>query len=386
MKPLAPAFLLLWAGILTGCAQAERSFRIVTVTDLSGPQSEYGQGIRTAAALALEDQQAALLGAGWRVELSSLDASGSAQELASAVSRLAAQADTLCAVVHTAGGGNIDIAGIFHSAGIPTVLPAETAPVPAGNPLPEILWLSPDDRAHGAADAEWAADGGSSGVFLVLDSGDHAQAIGEGFLGRARDLGVSVTEIHFSPSEKISARLSSADSARPQWIYYSGSLDAVPSILGDLESAGYRGALFIAESEAEDSLPRIAVSGGIRLYFSPAAADSENFSRSAGFAEKYRQAYAAESPPLAALGYDAATFCLRALAGRKASDPRRISPRADILSDWRSGAEWKGVAGEYSADRQRLCPPPVFLLSKETGADWIPAPRTEGTEAGPAGC
>jgi branched-chain amino acid transport system substrate-binding protein len=385
MKLRAPAFLLLWAGLLAGCGQAERSFRIVTVTDLSGPQAADGQGIRLAAALALEDQQAALRAAGWRIELASFDASGSAPEAASAVSRLAAEADTLCAVVHTAGGRNLDIAGIFHSAGVPTVLPAETAPVPAGTPLPEILWMSPDGRSHGAGDAEWIAGGGSSTVFLVLDSGEQAQAIGEGFLERARELGLPVSEFSLSPSQKISARLPAADSARPRWIYYAGSLAAAPAILEDLAGAGYHGALFIAESRAEESLPRLAVPGGIHVYFSPAAIDTETFSRPAGFAEKYRDAYAAESPPLAGLGYAAVTFCLRPLAGRNASDPSRITPRSDILADWQSGVEWSGVTGANSADRGALARLPVFMLSEETGAEWIRALRTEGSGGGPAG-
>lgn len=386
MTARAFAVLLLWAGILAGCGKAERSFRIVTITDLTGTQAAYGQGIRLAAAMALKEQSAALRNAGWWIELSSFDAYGSTQDLSASVSRIAAQSEALCAVVHTATAGNLASAQILHAAGIPTVLPAETAPLPIGTSLPEILWLSPEDRAHGAGDADWIAAEDYTSVFLLLGPGEHAQAIEEGFLPRADTLGLTVSEARISPAQDSRAWIPSFKSAAPQLVYYSGSLEFVPSILGDLESAGFQGTLFIAESEAEDSLPKVLRSDKLLLYFSPATASSEDFSQSVEFAEKYRNAYAAEPPSLAALGYDAVTFCLLPLVGRNAADPSQTSPRAEIISRWRSGKVLEGIAVDYSFVRGRPCRTQVFTPSKDPGAFWIPVPQPDPAEGENSGC
>jgi ABC-type branched-subunit amino acid transport system substrate-binding protein len=378
--------LLLWAGILAGCGKAEHRVRIVTLTDLTGPQALFGDGIRTAAALALAEKQADLEAAGWQVELVSYDAHSSAQDLTSTITRIAAQTDIACALVHTGTAGNLSAVQIFRAAGIPAVLLAETAPLPDGYSSPQTIWLSPDDRTHGSGNADWMAIHNYANVFLIADTGEHAQGIQAGFLPHAEALGLRITLFRIAPDQDPSAWIPSFMSAPPQLVYYSGSPDSIPSILADLEGLEFRGSFFFAESEGEDALPKRFASEHIRLFFSPATAHSEDFFRPVQFAEKYRNAYKTDPPPLSALGFDAAALCILPLLDTNAADPSRPSPRMEIISRWQSGEEWEGVTGVYSFAGGRPCRTWIYTPAEDSNAVWIPATVSGATESADPGC
>jgi ABC-type branched-subunit amino acid transport system substrate-binding protein len=348
------ALLLLGAGIFSGCGDSVRKLRLVSLTDLTGPNAAFGDGIRKAADLALEEQRGALEKAGWRVELTAYDARGSAQDFAASLYRIASQPDVICAVVHTDTARIFSAIPLLRTAGIPAVFPAETTPVPEDDPLSGTLWLSPDDSIHGAADAEWTAAGFSE-VFMLAESGGHSQIIADGFLQRAETLALQVTRFSLSPQQYSSAWILSFNNAAPQLVYYSGSAQAIPLLLADLERSGFQGSFFYAEGEAEDRLPTSFESDSIRFIFSPAAYHSDEMFRDAPFVEKYRGAYKADPPPLSELGFDAAALCLQPLLQAGSGDPNPSAARDAIRSAWRSGGTWEGFGGAYTLNGRRPC-------------------------------
>jgi ABC-type branched-subunit amino acid transport system substrate-binding protein len=386
MASRAIALILLGAGILSGCGRIERRIRLVTFTELTGPQSPYGEGMRKAASLALEDRREVLENAGWRVELTAYDANPTAQDVSDLLARIAAQADIACALVHTGTAGNFSASTIFHAAGIPAVFPAETAPWPAEFSPDGTIWLSPDDRAHGLADAEWTAASQYEDVVLLADSSDRSLVIGESYQRRAEALGVHVTGFQIPPGPASSAWIPSFNSLAPQLVYFVGSPALLPRLLADLEESGFQGALFYAENEAENRIPKEFSTGVIQRIFSPATADSEDFLRRKAFADKYRTAYGADPPSLSEMGYDAAALCLQPLLGGDAADPNQSSPRARILSAWQSGGVWEGVGGAYPPNGERACRVEIFLSSDELGNVWIPSPSPTPPEGEYPGC
>jgi ABC-type branched-subunit amino acid transport system substrate-binding protein len=384
MRAGPSVLLLLAAGILSGCAGTERGLRLILLTDLTGPHSPTGQGIRMAAELALTEHQSALSDAGWRVELAAFDACGSSPDLPGAISRIASQPDVFCAVVHTTAEGNISAAQILHAAGIPTVLPLDTSPLPAGERFPETAWLSPDDPTHGAAAAEWAAAAGFTDVFLLTDSSRHAQAVGEGFLQRAGDLGLSVSASLLPVEINSTAWIPSFNTASADLVVFSGSSGFAGSILGSLESLAYSGSFFFAESEGEDRLPKDFSSGTVRIFFSPAAEHSEDFLRAGRFADAFRDAYGTDPPDLAGPGYEAAAICLQSLLHAGGSDPASPSPRAGILAEWQTDVVFHGMTGDYSPARGRPCRISIFARPADSESAWepvFPDPAAGGTDS-----
>jgi ABC-type branched-subunit amino acid transport system substrate-binding protein len=346
--------------------------RLVTLTDLTGPYAEFGDGIRKAAGLALADHREALEKAGWRIELTAYDAHGSAQDFSAAVYRIASQPENICALLHTGSGGIFAAVPILRAAGIPAVFPAETSPIPENDPLSGTLWLSPDDRIHGAADAEWTAAAGLTEVFLLAEYGGHSQTIADGFLQRAKALALHVTQFIFSPEQYSSAWILSLSTEAPQVMYFSGSARTVPLLLADLERSGFQGSFFYAESQAEDRIPTAFASDSIRLFFSAAAYHSDDAFRDDAFAEKYRNAYAADPPPLSELGYDAAALCLQPLLQAQAGAPNPGASREVIRSAWRAGGTWDGFGGPYSLNGRGSCRNWIYRFPHGSLSDGMP--------------
>ncbi len=357
---VALALLLLGAGILSGCGYSARKVRLVTLTELTGSHALFGNGIRNGAGLALEEYRTALENAGWRVELTAYDTRGTAQDFSATVLRIASQAEVICAVMHTHTDGIYSAVQPLRTAGIPAVFPAETTPIPGDDPLPGTLWLSPDDRVHGAADAEWAAASGFTEIFVLSESAAHSRAIADGFLQRAETLALHVVHFQLSPEQDSSAWLLSFTTAAPQLIYYSGSPQSIPPLLADLERAGFEGSFFYAESEAEDRIPATVKSYSIPLIYSPAAYPSEDIFREEQFSEKYRRLYGADPPPLSELGFDASALCLQPLLRAGSGDPNPSALREAIRSSWRAGGTWEGYGGIYSLNGRRTCRTWVF--------------------------
>ncbi|MGB7537655.1 MAG: ABC transporter substrate-binding protein [Anaerolineales bacterium] len=382
----ALALLLLGAGIFSGCGDSVRKLRLVTLTDLTGPYAAFGDGIRKAADLALEEHRLALEKAGWYVELTAYDARGSVQDFAASVSRIASQPDVFCGIFHTDTSKIFSAIPLLRMAGIPAVFPADTTPVPEDDRPSGILWLSPDDTIHGAADAEWAAADGFTEVFMLAESGGHSQAIADGFLQRAETLALPVTVFPLSPQQYSSAWILSFNNAAPRLVYYSGSADALPALLADLERLGFQGSFFYAEGEAEDRLPTSAESDTIRFIFSPAAYHSEDFIRDEPFAEKYRGAYEADPPPLSELGFDAAALCLQPLLHAGAGDPDPSVPREAIRSAWRSGGTWEGFGGLYFLNGRRSCRTWIYTIPHGSLSDGVPVLEPYLPAAKPAAC
>jgi ABC-type branched-subunit amino acid transport system substrate-binding protein len=386
MTARSSAILLLTAFVLAGCQRSGRGLRIAILTDLTGPQAEFGQGIRAAADLALADYRDILGRTGWRVDLAAFDAHNSAHDQPDAVSRIALDPDVFCVVVHSGTEENLTAAQILHTAGIPTIMPLETAPLSSGVGLADAVWLSADDRMHGAAVAEWAADGGRTRVFLLTDQDARALAVGEGFALRADELGLQTTGFPVSPNRHASDWIHSFPAAEPHLVFFSGSSRQAVTILRDLETLSFHGSFLFAESEGEDRLPEDFASETVALFFSPAVEHSEAFARNGEFAERYRSAYHTSAPDLSVMGYDAAAICLQSLLALDAADPGPYSPREQIGSHWRSGVTFPGLAGDYSTAGVRPCRVRIFARPADSDGAWSAADTEPTGEDADSAC
>jgi ABC-type branched-subunit amino acid transport system substrate-binding protein len=380
MKRPLLALLLLWAGFLAACGRVERKVRIVTLTELTGPQAAFGVGIRRAAALALAERRDALLAAGWNVELAAFDANSSPPELESTIRRIAADADTVCAVVHTDTPGNLLASGIFHSAGMGHVLPAETASLPDAASQPETFFLSPDDRSHGISDAEWSASRGYTRILLTADSNAHALSIGAGFRERAEALGSTVYTFRILSDGDFNDWPASFASIRPDLVYFSGSSQYIPRLLSWISTSGLSIPFFMAQSTPEDLPPQDPISDTLAIIFSPATTDSKGLLGMRPAMEDYRAAYGANPPALAALGYDGAAICAAPLLEKNAWNLGSSSARAQVVAAWRSGGVYHGITGSYPFGGKRPCRIPIFFRAGNPEAEWTPrvAPEPNG--------
>jgi ABC-type branched-subunit amino acid transport system substrate-binding protein len=371
------ALLILSAGIFTACGRVERKVRIAVLTDLTGPHSVSGEGIRRAAAIALEERSGALLAAGWNVELVAFDAHGSIPEWETTLHTIAADPGTVCAVVHAVSHENLSAPEIFHSAGVAFVLPAETASLPSAASRPETIFLSPDDRTHGASDAEWALYHSAVRILLTTGSDNHSLSIGEGFRDRAQAGGSTVYEFRIHTAQDLSDWTSSFKSIHPDLVYFSGSSSLAQSILDRMAASGFPGSLFFAQDNPEDPLPALFASESVALMFSPATADSAGAAGVPPAIDNYRTTYGADPPALAALGYDAAAFCLSPLLKRNAGDLTPSDTRSWLLEQLRAGGVFHGLTGSYEFSGERPSRIPIYRYTQTPGSGWTLVPTPE---------
>jgi len=374
MKRATLALFLLSAGILAACGRVERKVRIAVLTDLTGPRAVYGEGIRRAAALALEERRVALLAAGWDVDLAAFDAHSSAPELDATIRAIASDPDTFCAVVHTDFEGNLAAAKIFHPAGLANILPAETASLPDPASQPETLFLSPDDRSHGASDAEGALSRAAVRILLTTDGDTHALSIAAGFRERAQSGGLTVYNFQIISEQDLADWTSSYQSIRPDLVYFSGSSQLALSLLDRMAASGFPGSLFFAQDNPEDPLPSHFTSDSVTLMFSPATADSGGAAVVPAAINNYRTAYGADPPAMAALGYDAGSFCLSPLLKKSTGNLSPASARSWVLDQLRAGGVYPGLTGSYNLGGERPCQIPIYLGAQNSLSGWTPVP------------
>jgi ABC-type branched-subunit amino acid transport system substrate-binding protein len=368
------ALLFLSAGILAACGRVERKVRIAVLTDLTGPRAVYGEGIRRAAVLALEEQRSALLAAGWDVELRAFDAGVSAPELDPTIRGIASDPDTFCAVVHTDSDGNLAAAKIFHPAGIAHILPAETASLPDPASQPETIFLSPDDRSHGASDAEGALSRAAVRILLTTNADAHALSIAGGFCQRAQSGGLTVYNFQIISEQDLADWTSSYQSIRPDLVYFSGSSQLALSLLDRMAASGFPGSLFFAQDNPEDPLPSNFTSDSVTLMFSPATADSGGAAVVPAAINNYRAAYGSDPPALAALGYDAASFCVSPLLKKGTGNLSPANARSWVLDQLRVGDVYQGLTGSYTFGSGRPCQILIYLGAQNPLSGWTPVP------------
>jgi hypothetical protein len=97
----------------------------------------------------------------------------------------------------------------------------------------------------------------------------------------------------------------------------------------------------------------------------------------------YREALGADPPLLSELGFDAASLCLQPLLKepRPMEDPEDFRNR--ILSAWRIGGGWEGVADDYPPLSGRTCRTWIYSPPGADGGGWT---QEETGTAGGLGC
>jgi ABC-type branched-subunit amino acid transport system substrate-binding protein len=386
MNRAGPALLFLAAGILAACGRAERKVRIVALTALTGPSSVTGEGIRRAAALALDDRRGALLAAGWDVNLAVFDAHETAPDLETTARNIAADPSVACAVVQTGSDGNFAAAKIFHAAGIANILPGETTSLADPASQPETFYLSPDGGSHGASDAEWILSRGAARILLTTDADARALAIAGGFRDAAQTGGATVYTFQINSDQDLSDWTTYDQSIRPDLVYFSGSSQLALSLLDRMIASKLPGSLFFAQDNPEDGLSSLFESDSVPLMFSPATPDSAGAAVASVLLEKYQQAYGSDPPTLAALGYDATALCLAPLLKKGTSDLSPDDARSWVLDQLRGSSIYPELTGFYAPGGGRPCRAPIYIGAQNPLFGWTLVPAPEPAPQTTPGC
>ena len=376
---LVAAVVAVGATLVTGCSNAApstapegakpagKTVKVGFAAPLTGDNAIYGQGMKRAAALAIEEANAsdAVKAAGYTFELNAADDMGDPKQAVNVANLLASDTGVVGIVGHFNSGCSIPASPVYNRAKLAMVTVSSNPALTAQN-LPNVDRVVAKDDAQGAAAGELVADKlGLKSVAVIDDSTPYGQGLAEQFVKAFTAKGgtVSIQESVQSNEVDFNAIITRTKAKKPEAIYFAGSLNQggllskqskesgldVPLIGGDMiYAADYVKIAGKANAEGD-----IATALGLPLEQQPKGKEFE-----AKYLAKYNEAPQAYD----SYAYDAAWIIMNAVVK---SGP----DRAAVMDAVRNGT-LDGVTGLISFDANGDNQQQVISQYKVTGGEW----------------
>lgn len=340
------------SGAVYGCglgrddAPAGRVITIGVAVPLSGPDSIYGQGIRRAVQLAIDEANASPRAKEHDItfRLRAEDDAADPETAVGVANTLADDRTVVAVVGHFNSGCTLAAAGVYEDAGLPIITVSSNSSITAmGNPM--VNRIVANDTAQGAYASDLAIWMGFRRIALVDDSTPYgvglARAFGSSFVAAG---GVLVSVTHADPGRRdFSDLVGTFAQSRPDAIYYAGSYAPAAVLTRQAKEAGHDIPLmggdtifsseYIRLADVVNAEGDLATALGIPLDHLPGGQR---------FVAAYRDAYNRQPTEYDAYAYDAAQVAIGVVL--------RVGPnRADVARDIRETST-SGVTGTVAFD------------------------------------
>jgi len=238
---LVAAVVAVGATLVTGCSNAApstapegakpagKTVKVGFAAPLTGDNAIYGQGMKRAAALAIEEANAsdAVKAAGYTFELNAADDMGDPKQAVNVANLLASDTGVVGIVGHFNSGCSIPASPVYNRAKLAMVTVSSNPALTAQN-LPNVDRVVAKDDAQGAAAGELVADKlGLKSVAVIDDSTPYGQGLAEQFVKAFAAKGgtVSIQESVQSNEVDFNAIITRTKAKKPEAIYFAGSLN-----------------------------------------------------------------------------------------------------------------------------------------------------------------
>jgi branched-chain amino acid transport system substrate-binding protein len=136
-------------------------------------------------------------------------------------------------------------------------------------------------------------------------------------------------------------------------VYFSGSADQAGTFFKQARLAGYNGTLMnIDDSPAlVDTAGPLSLEGG-GLYYTAINPTANAYPEAVKFTEDFLVKFGAAPQPFAAVGYDAAGVCLKAIAEASKAIGGEIPTRNQVANAIRTIKDYKGITGTYNLNNK----------------------------------
>jgi branched-chain amino acid transport system substrate-binding protein len=222
----------------------------------------------------------------------------------------------LAVVANFNSGVTIPTSDVYHRCDMPQVTNASNPKVTASN-FPNLFRPIANDLAQGAAPAEYAlGELKAKSAAIVHDKQAFGQGVAEVFKATfekgggkvASFSGVAATDVDFS------ALLSGIRQAKPDVIYFGGTMPGVGLFVKQARELGIKGAIFAADSAFTPDFIAGAgaenAEGALVSFQAPPYDSSEKLK---AFAADYKAAFKEEPGPYSAYGYVEASIIIEAM-------------------------------------------------------------------------
>ncbi len=316
-----PAALALLA--LLSAAQAA-SYKIATVSPLSGSLTAIGSEVKRGAQLAFQDRAAELKAAGIDVSLVSFDDQASATKGGQIAQTVLADKSILGVV----GALNSSVTNVlgesFAASDLALISPSSTNDALTGHKWSNFSRVVAPDQAQSVAAAAYIAETlAAKSVFVVSDNTAYGNGLSKSLIGslKARKVGV-VAYVGASGAAQIAGVIKQIKLSNPQVVYFGGTDDTGGQLMQGLRDAGVKAVIMGGDALDSPSFLQRAGKAAVGVIYTTVFGPVNTFSNSVDFSAAYRTAFKSEPSGVAIYAYDATNALLSALKASGATPSR----------------------------------------------------------------
>ncbi|MGV8084398.1 MAG: branched-chain amino acid ABC transporter substrate-binding protein [Coriobacteriia bacterium] len=345
--------LALGVAALTGCSKsasgAEDQTKVVKIgfaAPLTGDNAIYGEGMRRAAQLAIDEANAsdAVKKAGIKFDLFAQDDMGDPKQAVNVANLIVGQTGVVGVVGHFNSGCSIPAAPVYNKSHL-VMVSVSSNPALTANGLPNVARVVAKDDAQGAAAGKLVAEKlGLKKVAVVDDSTPYGQGLAAQFIKAYTAAGGTVVAQEHVNSNEIdfNALVLRIKAKGPEAVYFAGSINQGPPLTKQMKQGGL--AVPLIGGDMIFSAEYIANAGSASEgdYATQLGLPLDQQPEGKQFLAKYKEKYNAEPEAYDSYAYDATNAIIAAVLEVGAN-------RADVMSAVRSGTT-EGVTGKISFD------------------------------------
>ncbi|AZI42042.1 branched-chain amino acid ABC transporter substrate-binding protein [Deinococcus psychrotolerans] len=324
LAPAATFFLLL----ALSTAQAA-SYKIATISPLSGSLTAIGSEVKRGAELAFKNRAAELKAAGIDVSLVSFDDEASAtkgEQIAQSV-----LADK--AIIGVVGALNSSVSNVlgqsFAADKLAVVTPSSTNDALTSHRWSNFSRVVAPDRAQSVAAAAYIADTlGAKSVFVISDNTAYGNGLTKSLIGNLKTRNVAVAAYAgASTPAQIASVIKQVKASNATIVYFGGTDDTGGQLIQGLRNAGVQADFMGGDGLDSPSFLQRAGKAAVGVIYTTVFGPVNTFSNSVDFTAQYRADYKALPSGVAVYAYDATNALLSALESKAKSGATVTRPQ-----------------------------------------------------------
>ncbi len=342
----------LCAGLFPGCKPPPgKEMKIGLITPLSGDVKTFGESVKNAFEIAVEEQNAKGGVAGMKVAAVIVDDRNDPTEASNAANLLINQHGVKAIVGSVTSKTTIPVSDLAQSFRIPTITGTATNPkvtVADGKRKDYMFRACYTDSFQGTVMAKFSRDtlGAKTAAVLYDASNDYSKGIAEVFRDAfSRMEGkVAAYESYGKDDVDFSALLTKVKAADPDVLFLPDYYNKVGLIAKQAREKGLKATLIGPDGWDSPELVKVggdAIEGG---YFSNHYSPEDARPDVANWVKKYREKFQQTPDALGTLTYDATNMLLEAIRKANSDDPGKIR---DALASLKG---FEGVTGTFTMD------------------------------------
>jgi len=338
--------------LLAGCSpQSAKEIRIGLITPLTGDVKTFGESVKNAFEMAVDEANKAGGVAGMKIVPVVVDDRNDPTEASNAANKLIKQDRVRAIVGSVTSKATIPVSDLAQSGKIPTITPSATNPkvtVADGKRKDFMFRACFIDPFQGKVMAKFARETlfKEKAAVLYDASNDYSKGVAEYFADAFRIMGGKVVayESYGKDDVDFSALLTKVKASGPDVVFLPDYYNKVGLIAKQAREKGIRADLIGPDGWDSPDLVKIAgeaVEGG---YFSNHYSPDDTRPEVVAWVKKYKEKFGQTPDALGTLAYDATNLLLEAIRKANSDDPVKI--RAALASI----KGFKGVTGESAMD------------------------------------